>query len=157
MQNKKRTILLVDNDKLVMPYYIRALEGKGFQVKQVYNPDDAHDFMRRQKRAEISASILNIMMRPGEVYKDKDTNEGLRTGVFLYRDFRKKNPDLPIVILTNVTNRGTLTLFREEPKLKVLQKREYPPYRLAELVEEMIEKNGSQPNGSELKEVVSGN
>ena len=51
-------VLLVDDDKLPMQYYVRALEQKGFKVKHCLEPDSALDFLEK-KAGQIDAVILN--------------------------------------------------------------------------------------------------
>lgn len=127
-------VLLIDDDKLPMQFYVKALQKKGFKVKQCLKPDSALAFAQ-EKKGEIDAIIFDIMLPPGRY---KKTNEGLRTGVFLLPDLRKHCPDIPIVVLTNVKNPSTLDEFKGKPLLKVVQKMECPPFELASLVWEIV-------------------
>jgi len=131
-------IVLIDDEKLVMKYYIRAMEERGYTVKQLYDPDSAFEYL--QTKPKLIAAILDIMMKSGDIYKGKETDAGLKTGVLLYEDVRKMFPDLPIIVLTNVTNNGTLDSFPKHDKLKILKKLEYPPFDLVDEVDKMIEK-----------------
>lgn len=131
-------VLLIDDDVLPMEFHVRALRSEGFEVEQRLDPDSALEFVR-EAHDRISAVILDIMMRPGESYKDVDTREGLMTGVALYRDLRELCPDVPVVVLTNVANEETLRRFEEGPKLKVVQKLHYTPFKLVDLIREMTE------------------
>jgi len=134
-------VLLIDDDKLPMQFYVKAMEQKGFEVKQCYEPDSAIAFMEK-KASGIDAIILDIMLPPGKRYgKKKDTHEGLITGVFLLEELREEDhyPDTPVIVLTNVKNPDTLNEFRNKPLVKVAQKMDYPPFELAELVEKLVE------------------
>jgi len=133
-----RTVLLVDDEKQPLKYYVWALEREGFKVMQCYDPDTAFDFVDKQT-PDIVAVILDIMMLPGERYRDKDTQEGLTTGTFLYDDLRSRYPDVPVIVITNVSNRETLQYFKGDPKLQVVQKLDVPPFELAQLVSRMVE------------------
>jgi CheY-like chemotaxis protein len=130
------TVLIVDEDKTPMQYYVDAFEMEGFSVERCFSPDTAEKFLQKEP-ADLAAIILDIMMPPGERYKHKDTKDGLITGFFLYQDFKKKYPNVPIVILTNVANPETLKLFTENLLLKVAAKLDYPPFDLVDLVNEM--------------------
>ena len=127
------TVLLIDDEKLPMGYYVRALEKEGFVVKQFYDPDTAYEFVEH-KNPRLEAIILDIMMLPGKRYENNDTDEGLATGTFLYKDLRQHYPDLPFIVLTNVSNQQTLLRLQNDPKLTVVQKLDYPPFELARLV-----------------------
>lgn len=132
-----KTVLLIDDDRLPMQYYVRALQQRGFEVKQCYDPDTTLEFIKK-KQPKLAAIVLDIMMLPGKEYQDKNTDEGLKTGVFLYDDLRTLCPNVPVVVLTNVSNPETLQHFQEGPGLKVVQKLDYPPFMLAELVSDMV-------------------
>ena len=133
----KKLVLLIDDDRLPMKYYVMAFQQEGFKVKQCLEPDSALDYVQK-KGSEIDAIILDIMMPPGETYKNEDTNEGLITGVFLLKGLRKCCPAVPVVVLTNVKNPDTLNEFKDEDLVKVVQKMECPPFELVELVDEMV-------------------
>lgn len=128
-----KLVLLVDDDKLPMQFYVRALERKGYEVKHFLEPDGALEFVSK-KASEIEAIVLDIMMPPGRY---KNTNQGLRTGVFLLPDIRKHCPDIPVVVLTNVKNPNTLNEFKGKSSVKVVQKMAYPPFELADLVSKL--------------------
>jgi CheY-like chemotaxis protein len=127
------TVLLIDDERLPMSYYARALEKEGFAVKQFYDPDAVFDFIEH-KNPRVDAIILDIMMLPGKRYENENTNEGLATGTYLYKDLRQQYPDVPFIVLTNVSHQQTLMRFQEEPDLTVAQKLDYPPFELARLV-----------------------
>jgi CheY-like chemotaxis protein len=130
------TILFIEDERLPMIYYIKELERSGFNVKEFHSPEDAVAFA--QTKPQLALIILDIMMPPGEKYKEEDTKDGLRTGVFLFRDLSILYQDLPIIILTNVGNSETLGYFRDRLNCKVVQKLECPPFALVQLVKEMI-------------------
>jgi DNA-binding response OmpR family regulator len=133
-----RFVILVDDDMIATSFYVRALERSGFAVKQFFGPDTAFEYID-DKNPEVAAIIMDIMMLPGNRYTSVDTKDGLRTGVFMARDFREFYPQVPIIVLTNVSNQETLRLFDESSLLKVVQKLEYPPFELVQLVKDMIE------------------
>lgn len=134
----KPTILIVDDDNLVVKFYTRALEEEGFKVRQTYDPDETLKLIEKEK-PDLSAIILDIMMPPGETYSDEDTQEGLRTGTFLYNDLKAYYPNVPVVVLTNVTDQETIRQFPNEPRLRIANKLDYTPFELAELTTKMIE------------------
>lgn len=136
----EKLVLLVDDDNLPMQYYVKALKQKGFKVEHCLEPDSALDFVKKRGE-EIVAIILDIMLPPGKTYQDKDTNQGLKTGVFLLEDLRKYCPNIPVVVLTNVRNPNTLDEFKDKPLVKLAQKMDYPPFELSDLVNKMINKD----------------
>ena len=98
---EKKRILMIDDDKLPMQYYIRSLEKNGFEVKYFVRPDDAFAYLDKEHPL-LDAAILDIMLPPGEKYKDKETNQGLKAGIFVLRDLRdyEDYSSTPVIILT---------------------------------------------------------
>ncbi len=142
-------VLLIDDDTLPMKYYVDYLKRRELTVKHLKSPDDALDYARRNAD-KIDLILLDIMLPPG-TYGDEQTQQGLKTGVFLLVDLRKVCPNTPVVVLTNVRNPATLSAFGEGPLLKIAKKREYPPKELASLVEKMISKTQDLSRGSPQK------
>ena len=138
-------ILLIDDDKLVMQFYVRALELDKFTVRHCLGPDEAFAFIEKEK-PQLVAAVVDIMMLPQKRYCDADTDNGLKTGLFVYQDLRAEYPDTPIIILTNVSNQVTLDNFEEGPLLKVVQKLELPPFGLARLIHQMQETTCNLPS-----------
>ena len=138
----KGTVLLVDDDNEAMKFYEKALIAEGFQIERFFGPDEAFAYIE-QEAPDFIAIILDIMMLPGRKYGDEDTDEGLRTGYFMYVDLCaiRKYSNAPIIVLTNNSNQETLSLFPETSLLRVVQKLDYPPFELVELVNSMIQAN----------------
>lgn len=132
-----KLVLMVDDDRLPMSYYVKALEKEGFNVEHCLEPDSALDFANK-KGSEIDLIILDVMMPPGKVFEKEDTHEGLRTGVFLLKEIRKICSNMPIVILTNVKNSKTLDEFVDKPMIRIIQKIDCPPFDLIEIVNEIL-------------------
>ena len=155
----KKLLLLVDDDKEPMRYYVMALEQEGFKVAQCFKPAIALDYAEKRS-SEIAAVILDVMMPPGVKYTASETNHGLKTGVFLIKDLRKKLADVPVIILTNVTNSETLKEFDQGTLVKVIQKMDCPPFSLVELVSEMLsavdKKNIDNENGESRERTKRG-
>ena len=133
----KNTVLVVDDDELPMMFYREALKRQGYDVHQCRDPDSTLEFAR-QKAPAIAAIVLDIMMDPGVVYSNQNTNQGLRTGVLLYRDLRQVCPDVPVVVLTNVVDTETLREFEGQQAVRVIQKIDCPPLEFASLLSSMI-------------------
>jgi DNA-binding response OmpR family regulator len=136
---EKKRILMIDDDRLPMQYYIRSLEKNNFEVMYFVRPDDAFEYIDREQ-PHIDGIILDIMLPPGEKYKDEETNKGLKTGFFVLKDLRNYQPysNIPVVILTNVRNPKTLAEFTESSLIKIAFKPDYSPKKLVHLLEEML-------------------
>jgi DNA-binding NarL/FixJ family response regulator len=129
-------VLLIDDDRLAVPFYKEALESAGIRVEQCLHADSAIRCAQTEKD-RISVIILDIMIPPGERYRNIDTADGLKTGVFLYTDLRQMCPGTPIVVLTNVTDSETLNELRKLGA-DVKRKADVLPSTLRQIVRTLI-------------------
>lgn len=144
----ERRILLVDDEccpgqdspkGIYMWYYAEALREADFEVTEVIGPDDALSELAAEG-ARFDLVVLDIMMPPGEAYKEVNTLEGLRTGVFLGSTLRERYPNLPVVVLTNLANPQILSQVRELRNVKAtFSKTSCPPFELVKEVKLILE------------------
>lgn len=135
------TILLIDDERFPMDYYVRVLRSRNFEVKLFKESDSAITFIE-QKRPQISVVVLDVMMPPGKRYVQEDTEYGLRTGYFLYKDIRAMYPDIPIIFLTNISETEIPDFPNETPNtLKIVHKMDCTPFEFADLVENMTSRS----------------
>lgn len=135
-----KQVLLVDDDRLPMRFYVRALEKSGFNVKHCLEPDSALSFVEDCKTGQqtIDVVILDIMMPPGKTYSSKDTNQGLTTGVLLLKRIKELLPNVPVVVLTNVRNPETIDKIKQF-EVEVLEKTKSPAFELARHLREIVD------------------
>jgi CheY-like chemotaxis protein len=143
-------VLLIDDDVFPMQYHVEAMKKCGLAVCQCTEPDSAIDTLAR-KGPQILAIILDIMMPTGKTYEKQDTNEGMKTGVFLLRDIKARWPHIPVIVLTNVMNPGTLAECKAELKDydSLMQKMDCPPFELVCLIER-ARRQHERPCGSKM-------
>ena len=130
-------ILLIDDEPRYVEAYRDELAQAGYRVHLIADVDTAFAFLGDQG-AEVELVILDIMMPPGCVFRNADTEKGWRTGVHLYRQVRSTAPDLPFIILTNVSDREVEKSFEKERNCVFLHKYEYLPFEVTEIVQKMI-------------------
>lgn len=131
----KALILCIDEEFMAMQYYTDALETSGYKVVKCENLEQALEAARAERPSLV---VLDIMMPAGELYKSEDHHDGLRTGFFVLRDLRTLQAEVPVIVLTNVTDRETLSLFQPGPRLRVFGKPDCPPFELVKQVESML-------------------
>jgi CheY-like chemotaxis protein len=147
MPNNKR-ILFID-DELVpearepggnyMFFYILALRENGFEVVETLGPDDALKELQKPD-AHFDLIILDIMMPPGKCFARKDTDEGLRTGVFLADELHRLARKTPILVLTNLANPLTHGELRRKKGVRdVLTKDSCMPFQLVDEIRRILE------------------
>ncbi len=131
-------VMLVDDDKEPMQYYVMALKQEGFDVKQMPGPDEAMEYVCGENNARPDMIILDIMMSPGTRYKgNPDCDDGLRTGILLYPELKEAYPSVPLLVLTNL-KKASDDLKEIAPEIKVLQKIDTAPFDLVSHVNKII-------------------
>jgi DNA-binding NarL/FixJ family response regulator len=137
----KKHVAIIDDDTLVMNAYEAALSRRGFDVTR-FSGEDCVDRAVQCLEANpstVDLAVVDVMMPPGETFRDSATDDGMKTGVFLLERLKANCPELRFLVLTNVQNEETLQeLRRVAPGTTVLRKAHCPPFDLVEKVQELI-------------------
>ena len=64
-----------------------------YEIDFIKNVDKAYEFLQKNYD-KIRLIILDVMMLPGELLKDTNTDDGLRTGICFHKKIRNIFPDL---------------------------------------------------------------
>ena|SRR5712691_788518 len=143
-------ILFVDDEPRYVDSYVQELKMSGFDVSLQTSADSAFKFLEENKgKTEplvLDLMIVDVMMPSGKTLKDANTQDGLRTGVRLYERMRAQLPDLPVLVLTNVSDPEVERMFAKERNCLFLRKDQCLPFELAERIKELI---GGAGRGSE--------
>lgn len=137
MENK--TVLFVDDDGLATQFYRKALEKAQYTVEHLESADDGRIRLEENpKDKPVSLVVLDIMMAPGTFMENN--LQGLRTGINLLGWIRSKShwKDVPVIVLTNIADEGTLQEAQSYPKVEVKKKALTLPSQLMESVKSLI-------------------
>lgn len=132
-----RNVLFIDDEKRWIWPYIEELKAADFEVRHESNVDSAMRYLD-SFRGQISLLILDMMMSPGEHFSLEETSDGMRTGISLYDFIRRRMPDVPVIILTNVSDEGVRRRFEKEEKTYFARKPDYFPNELVCLVKDVL-------------------
>jgi len=143
-------ILFIDDEKRRTGSYRDELEFLDFQVVFKNSVDEAIHFLE-ENLPEVELVILDIMMPSKEIFKEVDTSDGLRTGIFVFEWIRRKSRSLPTIILTNLNDEEVKQRFLGEGHCWFARKPHYKPYELGELVVKTL--GGSIPTVDNLSDV----
>jgi CheY-like chemotaxis protein len=130
-------ILFVDDETRHISNFVSELEVCGYQISVQSDVDLALQFLEDSQN-DVELMILDIMMPPGKRFKHLDTDAGLRTGVHFYERAREIRPELPVIILTNVSDVELEVQFQREANCRYLQKKHYLPYEVAHEVNRIL-------------------
>ncbi len=136
-------LLLVDDERRDMTSYLEELRLSGHKIEFRKDVGVAFNFLKDHLQ-EIELLILDIMMPPGALLANVATNGGLRTGVRFYESVRQLSPELPILILTNVSDAQVAEHFQDEPRCWFLRKEDCLPFELADEVKRILSELASR-------------
>ncbi len=122
-----------------MNYYVRALERSGWAVKQCFDVDSA---LEAAETINPTVIVLDVGMPPGKRYPSQTTQQGRRTGAFLYEDLKSRHPNAIFVVLTVLTEQEASELFEGAPRLRVISKADCPPIEFARLLDGLPKAEG---------------
>lgn len=116
-----------------MSYYKVALEKAGYEVADVRDTDEAIAVAESRR---FDLAILDVMMPPGDAFRDEDTYKGLMTGTFLARRIHEIAPEMPILFLSNAGGNQALFAGTIDTRVvrRVLFKLDVTPQDLVRIV-----------------------
>ncbi len=131
-------IVFVDDDKIYIEDYVEELRDNDYIVSHLHNIDKAFDFIVENSQ-EIDLLVLDMMIPSGSLLKNKDNDNGRRTGNLFIEELRNRI-DLtlfPIIVFTHV-NIQNLPSIVSGISLQKLQKEEFTPYKLFLKVKDVL-------------------
>lgn len=131
-------IVFVDDDKIYIQDYVEELRDNKYNVHHEHNIDKAFEFILENSQ-EIDLLLLDMMIPSGSLLKDKDNDNGRRTGNLFIEELRNRI-DLtlfPIIVFTHV-NIQNLPSQVSGVSFQKLQKEAFTPYQLSLKVEEIL-------------------
>jgi CheY-like chemotaxis protein len=136
----KRVILIDDAAWEQVAGRLKGLFGlQGFEL-QVFNSSDEFGKFLDAATSSSPADIyvVDVMIPPGDRYKNEETHEGLITGLYLAREIRERFPLVPIILWsgTNLDTVRLLAIHMEKRLTKcIFVKKPIAGEKLLELIE----------------------
>ncbi|MFN0079995.1 MAG: response regulator [Prosthecobacter sp.] len=132
-----KSVVIIDDEHGTTDLYVKALRMAEFEVRHIDNVKDAlAHFQGDGSTPDIY--ILDLMMPPGDEIKLEESGFGLSTGIVLYRRLREKHPNLPVIILTSVSNPEILGLLPLDDNTRREAKIDVMPFELVEKIKETL-------------------
>lgn len=94
----EKHILIVDDEKVALRYYVQELELEGYSVELLTRASECKRLLDLQTPTTADMLVLDIMMPSQGIYHESKTDSGLLTGLYLARDIRKLYQDIPILL-----------------------------------------------------------
>jgi CheY-like chemotaxis protein len=131
---RRLKVLFVDDERGAVAYFREDLENDDMEVRFYKTAEEAKEAFLKES---FDVAIFDVMMFPGPY--EKETPDGMATGLYLLRDFRKRHATTPVVVLTNITDQKTLAEIRAEPFVKVVDKARILPSNIPAMVRDFVD------------------
>jgi CheY-like chemotaxis protein len=137
-------ILFLDDDIFQTKYNVEELR-KAFAVEPRADVNRAMlDFVAiKDAQGPWAGAVLDIMMPPGEF--SAVSPDGMQTGWHVFKRLREVQPDLPVILMTNLAEDEVQSWFHDEENVTVLDKVHVLPDQLLQVAKQMF----PRPSGSE--------
>ena len=133
-------ILFVDEESRHLSSFVEELRRVGYEVEFQTGVDAASSAWAflQANAAQVELLILDVMMPPGVACKEINTELGILTGVRFFERARQFLPNLPVIILTNVSDDKVKVRFEQETNCLFLRKEDYYPFELPAEVQKLF-------------------
>lgn len=129
-------VAFVDDEHGPIDYYLDALKAKGHQVQRLDTVEDLFAHLAENKPADIY--VVDILMPTHGHPQLKEASDGLATGIVLHREIRRAFQDVPIIMLTSISNPDVLEGLTLEANTRVESKIDTLPFELADIVDSAL-------------------
>jgi ActR/RegA family two-component response regulator len=92
-------ILFIDDDTRLIAHFADAVQDAGLGAHHVRGPDEALEYLLRPDTV-VDVVVWDMMLAPGESFKNEDTESGLSTGRLLFPRLKMLRPDAHYILLT---------------------------------------------------------
>lgn len=130
-QNNRPTILLVENDALILRMYQKKLELDGYNVVTAMDGTEALQEIRTTKPDLILCEVMMPEVNGSQVLQAVKADESLRT--------------IPIIMLTNLSDEHEATAAIEHGAITYLIKSKILPSDVVAKVKEVLKVHGLDP------------
>lgn len=144
MNNERRpSILFVEDDVYSSMTYVDELRDKGFDVTVAEGADEA---IQLTSSGGFDLMVTDLRMLPGARFSEMETAGGQRTGLALARYVRRQNPQLPILLLTLALDQEVRLWCTPANRAEYLRKQTTLPSQLASRVLRSLRDHRHKPN-----------
>lgn len=92
-------VLFIDDDTRLISSFAEAVREAGFSTHYFRAPDPALEYLRR-KDTVADLIVWDMMLPPGQVFRDVDTESGLSTGKHLFWKMQELRPASHYLLFT---------------------------------------------------------
>lgn len=94
-----REVLFIDDDTRLISSFADAVRSAGFSTRHFRAPDPALEYLRSND-AIADLIVWDMMLPPGNAFRDVDTESGLSTGKHLFSKMRELRPACHYLLFT---------------------------------------------------------
>jgi CheY-like chemotaxis protein len=138
----KGRILFLDDDVFQTKYNVEVLR-KDFDVERHSEVDRAlRDFAEiKQVQGPWAGAVLDLMMPPGKFASASP--DGTETGWHVFKALREIQPNLPVIIMTNLNQNDIRSWFRNETNVRTFDKVAVLPDELLQIANQFFSRSSA--------------
>lgn len=133
----KPHLLLVDDDRASMRYYVLVLEEAGYSVTQRRSVSDGIEYVKAYSPT-IDGVILDLMLPLGCEAYSKESEFGLHGGLIVFRYLQAEHPGIPILVLSNTRSGEVLSAFTKSDSVQVEAKMNLIPSEIVSVMQRLV-------------------
>lgn len=130
-----RSVFFIDDDRRLIQRYARAVADRNYNVHLEYDVDKALAYAR--ETPQIDVIVWDMVMPPGKSFESQESEGGLETGRFLYKELRSIHPQALFILLSgHVTEYDKQSFHHPDQRSHIFVKLTTSPESLAEFIAE---------------------
>jgi DNA-binding NarL/FixJ family response regulator len=129
-------VALIDDEHGPIDYYEQALTESGHRVERFDTVEGVFVHLENKRPADIY--VVDIMMPTHGHPRLKEAANGLASGIVLHREIRNVFPNVPIIILTSISNPEILESLPVDEKTRIESKIDILPFELVGIIESVV-------------------
>jgi DNA-binding NtrC family response regulator len=131
-----REVLFIDDDTRLIASFADAVRGAGFSTRHFRAPDPALEYLRGDAKPDLI--VWDMMLPPGEAFREADTESGLSTGKHLFWKMRGLRPACHYLLFTARGDVSFVEFDSPDTKSHVRFKTELSVRGLVEFIRELF-------------------
>lgn len=138
-----KVILYVDDEPGYSLPYRLELELRGYNIIYCETVEQTMEQFAKPQ-GTFDCVVLDIIMAPGTIFTPVETNDGLDSGLLLFKQLRMTHPQIPVVVVTARPDEKVQQTFAGDSNVSVLRKSEtLTPFNVADEVDKKGKKNNA--------------
>jgi DNA-binding NtrC family response regulator len=131
-------VVLIDDEHGPIDFYVQALTEGEHSVEQLDTVEKLLAHLDKGVAADVY--VVDIMMPTHGNPQMRAAADGLASGIVLHKRIRERFPNVPIIMLTSISNPAVIAGLQVESNTRIESKVDTLPSDLVDLVNSVLKK-----------------